>query len=124
MIIRRLFIATVTAFVAAPSLAAEAAGFEGKYASHRGGYRQEAEIARAADGTYTVEAVVGAEGCSGLFDGVGRIEGAGLVAHITEKDDACRLVISRTRTGIKIEEDGCTNWHGASCDFNGTLRKR
>jgi hypothetical protein len=123
MILRRLFIATALALIAAPSLAV-AADFEGKYTAHRGGYRQEAEIARAADGTYKVGVYVGIEGCSGAFEGIGKIEGAKLIAHLNEKDDACRLVISRTRTGVKIEEDGCITWHGASCDFNGTLRKR
>ena len=103
--------------------AGNAADFAGKYASHRGGYNQEAEIVAAADSTYKVEVYVGTDGCSGAFDGAGRIEGAALVAHKTD-DDACRLTISRTATGIKIVEDRCLDWHGASCDFNGALRKR
>lgn len=122
MIPRHLSIATVIALIAAPSLAV-AADFAGKYASHRGGYSQEADITAAAAGTYKVGVYVGIEGCSGAFEGVGRIEGATLVAHLTEKDDACRLTISRTSTGITITEDKCGAWHGASCDFNGTLRK-
>ena len=123
MIPRHLSIATAIALIAAPSLAA-AADFAGKYASHRGGYSQEADITAAADGTYKVGVYVGIEGCSGAFEGVGKIEGATLVAHLNEKDDACRLTISRTATGITIDEDGCFAWHGPSCSFDGTLRKR
>lgn len=105
--------------------AANAADFTGNYIFARGGYSQEADIAHAADdGIYKVEVYVGTDGCSGAFDGVGHIEGADLVARTTEKDDVCRLVISKTRAGVKITEDSCGYWHGASCDFNGTLRKR
>src|SRR6185437_7872623 len=118
IMLSRLLITTVIVFMAAPSLAV-AADFAGKYATHRGGYSQEADIKAAADGSYEVGVYVGIEGCSGAFEGVGRIEGARLFAHLTEKDDACRLTISRTATGIKIDEDGCTAWHGPSCDFNG-----
>ena len=105
------------------TFAANAADFTGKYTSARGGYSQEADIAAAADGSYKVEVYVGIEGCSGAFEGVGHIEGAKLVAHLNEKDDACRLTISRTATGIKIDEDRCFDWHGPSCSFDGTLRK-
>lgn len=105
------------------TFAANAADFTGKYTSARGGYSQEADITAAADGTYKVGVYAGIEGCSGAFEGVGHIEGAKLVAHLNEKDDACRLTISRTATGITITEDKCGAWHGASCDFNGTLRK-
>jgi hypothetical protein len=103
--------------------AANAADFAGKYTFSRGGYSQEADIALAADGAYKVEVYAGTDGCSGAFEGVGNIEGANLVARTTEKDDACRLVFSRTRAGVRIDEDNCLNWHGASCDFNGTLRR-
>lgn len=105
-------------------VAGNAAAFEGKYTFSRGGYSQEADIAAAADGTYKVGVYVGTEGCSGAFDGVARVEGADLVARTAEKDDVCRLIISKTRTGVKITEDSCGDWHGASCDFNGTLRKQ
>ena len=54
--------------------------FEGKYASSKGGYRQSAEIARAGAG-YSVSLVVGTEGCSGLFEGTGTIQGSKLIAR-------------------------------------------
>ena len=104
--------------------AANATDFAGKYTSARGGYSQEADITAAADGTYKVGVYVGIEGCSGAFEGVGQIEGAKLIAHLNEKDDACRLTMSRTATGIRIDENGCFAWHGPSCSFDGTLRKR
>ena len=109
---------------ALPLAAAHAADFAGTYTSKRGGYSQEADITAAADGTYKVGVYVGIEGCSGAFEGVGRIDGAKLIAHLIEEDDGCRLTISRSATGIKIDEDGCFAWHGPSCSFDGTLRKR
>jgi len=106
-------------------VAGSAAAFEGKYVFNDGGYSQEAIITRAADGSYKVDVYVGVEGCSGAFTGVGRIEGADLVADGKEDIYACRLVISKTRTGVTIKEgDGCLAFHGASCEFNGTLHKR
>ena len=105
--------------------AASAAGFEGTYKSAGGGYSQEADITRAPDGRYKVEVYVGTDGCSGAFAGVGRIEGADLVAHASDKAGPCRLVISKSRAGVTIKEgDGCSYWHGASCGFDGTLGRR
>ena len=118
---RPVFLAAL--LCALPLTAANAADFAGKFTSADGGYRQEADITAAAGGTYEVDVYVGTEGCSGAFEGVGQIEGAKLVAHLTEPGDACRLTMSRTATGIKIDEDGCFAWHGPSCSFDGTLRQ-
>ena len=103
-----------------------AAAFEGKYASSKSGYRQSAEIARTAAG-YSVSIAVGTKGCSGLFEGAGTVQGSKLVARVNDpdaKDDKCRIEISRSPKGIVVQEDQCMTWHGASCDFEGTLRKR
>ena len=100
--------------------------FEGKYASSKGGYRQSAEIARAGAG-YSVSLVVGTEGCSGLFEGTGTIQGGRLIARTSDPDaadDKCRIEISRTAKGIVVNEDACEYWHGPSCGFDGSLRKR
>jgi len=106
--------------------AADAPAFDGKYTFSEDGYRQRADIARTASG-YSVSIVVGTEGCSGSFDGAGTVQGGKLIAHTTDpdfKDDKCRIEISRTAHGISVREDECLTWHGASCDFERTLRKR
>ena len=100
--------------------------FEGKYASSKGGYRQSAEIARAGAG-YSVSLGVGTKGCSGLFEGAGTIQGGRLIARTSDPDaadDKCRIEITRTAKGIVVNEDACAHWHGPSCGFDGTLRRR
>jgi hypothetical protein len=106
--------------------AADAANFAGKYTFSKDGYRQQADIARTAAG-YSVSIVVGTEGCSGAFDGVGAVQTGKLIAHATDPDfpdDKCRIEISRTAHGIAVDENDCQTWHGPSCGFDGTLRKR
>lgn len=114
----------IALFFCALVSAAQAADFAGEFTFDRGGYSQEADITKSADGSYKVEAYVGKRsGCSGAFDGTGRLEGADLVARKAD-DETCRLTITRTRNGIRIIENNCGPWHGASCDFNGTLARK
>jgi hypothetical protein len=126
---RTICLMLTSLFVAALStsaLAADAPGFAGKYTFSKNGYRQQADIGRTATG-YSVSLVVGTEGCSGSFDGVGAVEGRRLIAHATDPDfpdDKCRIEILRTAHGITVNENGCETWHGPSCGFDGTLRKR
>jgi hypothetical protein len=120
-----LFVA-LGSFAALVVAASAAPVFEGKYASPKGGYRQSAEIARAGAG-YSVSLVVGTEGCSGLFEGSGTIQGGRLIARTSDPDaadDKCRIAITRTAKGIVVNEDACEYWHGPSCGFDGALRKR
>ena len=98
--------------------------FGGKYDASKDSYRHSATITRTPNGSYKVNVSVSMRGCLGAFDGIGKIEGATLVARTTEKDDTCRLTISKTSNGIAVNEDKCMAWHGASCEFSGTLRKR
>ena len=63
-----LLLLTFGVFSTSPSLA-----FEGDYRS-----RQVLKIKKQGD-SYTVELVVGTRGCSGSFDGIGKVEGAKLV---------------------------------------------
>jgi hypothetical protein len=121
-----LMLASLFAIVSNSAFAADAPAFAGKYTSSKDGYRQQADIARSPTG-YSVSLVVGTEGCSGSFDGVGAMEGGKLIAHATDPDfpdDKCRIAISRTAHGITVDENDCQNWHGPSCGFDGTLRKR
>jgi hypothetical protein len=127
MIDSRTICLILTGLFAAMSNSALAAdAFAGKYTSSKDGYRQQADIARTAAG-YSVSLVVGIEGCSGSFDGVGAVEGGKLIAHATDADfpdDKCRIEISHAAHGITVNETDCQTWHGPSCGFDGTLRKR
>lgn len=103
-----------------------APAFDGEYEFSEGGYSQSIEIKKKPNG-YSVLMAVGMEGCSGAFEGSGTVEGDTLVAKLDgedAKDDPCRLRITRKGNRLKVEEQECLAWHGASCDFNGTLRKR
>jgi hypothetical protein len=124
----RLTLASLFVASALPTsaCAADAPGFAGTYTFSKDGYRQQADIARTAIG-YSVSLVVGTEGCSGSFDGAGAVAGGKLIAHATDPDfpdDKCRIEISRTAHGITVDENDCQTWHGPSCGFDGTLRKR
>jgi hypothetical protein len=104
-----------------PSLA-----FEGRYRAGWRDYRQELTIKRQDAGRYGVELVVGTEGCSGYFEGIGRVEGATLIARSpppADPEDKCVVSISRNGRKLEVSEDHCT-WHGASCEFAGTYNKR
>jgi hypothetical protein len=125
-VIYAFLLGTLTGFPLTIAGFTPASAFEGKYASSKGGYRQEAEITRTATG-YSVSLVVGTEGCSGSFEGTGTVQGNKLIAPTSDpdaKDDKCRIEISRTAKGIVVNENACEYWHGPSCGFDGTLRKR
>lgn len=120
----RCTLAALALFAAASAQAADT--FAGRYTSSKDGYRQQADIARNGNG-YSVSLVVGTEGCSGSFDGIGTVQNGRLIAHTTDpdyKDDKCRIAITRKAHGISVDETDCETWHGPSCGFDGTLRKR
>jgi hypothetical protein len=108
-------------FHASPSLA-----FEGRYRAGDKSYRQELTIKNQGADSYHVEFVVGTEGCSGYFEGTGRLKGAALAVTMPPPPDPlerCTVSISRKGSGLEVTEDDCT-MHGASCEFAGTYRKR
>jgi hypothetical protein len=100
--------------------------FEGRYRAGSQGYRQELTIKKQGADSYNVEFVVGTEGCSGYFDGIGRVEGTTLVVRTpppADPDDKCVVFISRKGAKLEVMEDNCS-WHGASCEFSGTYKRR
>ena len=102
------------------------AAFEGQYRAGSKEYRQELTIKKQAADRYHVELVVGTAGCSGYFEGVGRVEGATLVVKTPPADpDAGKCAVSISRKGAKVDvtEEDC-NLHGASCEFAATYRRR
>ncbi len=117
---RRLALALALAAVPAASFA-----FEGNWRGGRGNYQQDADITKTADGTWEASLTVGTPGCSGGFDGVGKVEGDALLLRPKEPfgaDDKCVMTVKRKGAGLEIEEDGCLAWHGASCEFSGKYR--
>jgi hypothetical protein len=99
-------------------------GFEGRYVAGDRAYRQELTVKKRADGRFDVTAVVGTEGCSGLVDARGAAEGETLKAEAEFDGGTCDLMLRRTRTGVRVQEENCESFHGASCEFDGDYRKR
>jgi hypothetical protein len=105
-----------------PSLA-----FEGRYRGGGGGYDQELIIKKRGVDSYAVELVVGTPGCTGAFDGIGRVEGARLAVRTpppADPNDKCVISVSRRGAVLEVTEDRCTDFHGASCEFSGKYKKR
>ncbi|MGO8907719.1 MAG: hypothetical protein ACLQDM_00075 [Bradyrhizobium sp.] len=116
-----LLLLTVGVFYSSPSPA-----FEGQYRAGSKEYRQELTIKKQAADSYHVELVVGTEGCSGYFEGVGRVEGATLVVKAPPDDPdggTCAVSISRKGAKLEVTEEDC-NGHGASCEFAATYKRR
>jgi hypothetical protein len=109
----------------AATLAAHGAfAFEGHYVAGDRAYRQELTIKKRADGRFDVSAVVGTEGCTGLVDARGAVEGDALKAEAGFEGGTCVLAVRRTKTGVSVHTRNCQFFHGASCDFDGDYRKR
>jgi hypothetical protein len=116
-----LLLLTLGVVYSSPGLA-----FEGRYRADARGYDQELIIRRRGAESYNVTLVVRTEGCSGFFEGAGRVEGATLVARPPPIDpnDKCVVSVSRHGAELEVTDDNCASWHGASCEFSGKYRKR
>ena len=114
------------AFGMAISAAQGAFAFEGRYVAGDKSYRQELTITKRADGRFSVTAVVGTEGCSGIVENaVGVADGDMLKAEGKQDNKTCVLVLYRRKKGVSLEEaENCTYFHGASCEFSGDYRKK
>ena len=102
----------------------QAAAFEGRYQGGRGDFRQTAVIKRDQGGIYSVRLTVKSRLCTGELDATGKVVGGNLVAQVAAENDPCQVTIAQRGATITIREDRCLNWHGAACDFNGTLRRQ
>jgi hypothetical protein len=111
-------------FGAAVLAAHGAFAFEGHYVAGDKAYRQDLTIKKRPDGRFDVSAVVGAEGCSGLVDARGAVEGDVLKAEAGFDGGTCVLALRRTKMGVSVQSENCEFFHGASCDFDGDYRKR
>lgn len=113
---------TVPAIAAGPGYRAEGT-FERK-----GPYSQSAKIIVIdAPDQFAASFSTGISGCGGGVGMNGRAHSASEILF-TKKDDSgglCRITVkfSPNFRSVKVSEDGCLYWHGASCDFEGTLKR-
>ncbi|MDO9414380.1 MAG: hypothetical protein Q7T81_17555 [Pseudolabrys sp.] len=119
-----MIVRTIAVLFGVVALSASALAFEGTYDASDRGMEQGAVITKARDGTYKVNVSVGARGCMGEFDGIGKVEGKTLIVRKPDKTDTCKLTLTQAGKTLSVKEDRCLTWHGASCQFEGTLRKQ
>ncbi len=107
-----------------PASGAAASTFEGTYVAGSKSYAQELRITKRADGRLDVKAEVGARACTGEVEASGTADGDVLKAEARDGNETCTLTLRRTKKGLRVEEDNCSLFHGAACEFSGDYRKR
>ncbi len=112
-----------------PALGASArppGAFAGRYVGGDRHYSQDLTITKRKDGSFDIEATVGTPGCSGAIDARGAADGDLLKAQAKadDSDSSCAFEIRRTRKGVRVDAEACTDFHGASCEFTGDYRRR
>lgn len=84
-------------------------------------------IARAGGGNrYSLALEIGAPGCGGEMKGTGTASAARLTMTVPVPNGGgqCRVVLDRQGSGLRVSEsDGCAQFHGAQCSFNGTFAR-
>ncbi|UMR31581.1 hypothetical protein MJ904_05015 [Massilia sp. MB5] len=80
------------------------------------------------DGYVAAELVVAEPGCSGGIAGVGQVKGnlMTLSQYMANKDEsACVVTMQFDEKGtvVKVSESSCSDFHGASCNFFGEMRR-
>lgn len=111
--------ASLAVLVPAVPASTHAQEMTGVFTADRAGMEQQATITAGTAGAYHVRLTVSAERCVGKLDATGRMQGDILVASPPKPDDACRITIRKTGSGIAIDEDKCLSHHGAACEFSG-----
>lgn len=105
---------------------AVAAGFAGTFEHKQDGYEQGARV-KVSGGGYTGNfSTATNRGCGGEVTMKGRATGPSTVVFSKADDGQVCRITARYGAGFRtvdIEEDGCTMWHGASCEFQGTLKR-
>jgi hypothetical protein len=113
---------TIIAAMSLVVLATDAFAFEGSYSFNRQDVSRTARIVSTGDNVYRVDLGVTARNCTGELEAYGEVEGGRLVVTPPTQDETCRVSITRRGSSIIVnEEDSCLEYHGASCDFSGTL---
>jgi hypothetical protein len=61
--------------------------------------------------------------CAGTFTGQGQLNGSLLKLVDPVEKNSCVVTVNFDSGTAKVSENNCLYYHGASCDFNGTLKK-
>jgi hypothetical protein len=84
-------------------------------------------IARAGGGNrYSVALEIGAPGCGGEVKGTGSASANRMTMTVPVSDggEQCRFVLDRQGSTLSVSEgDGCANFHGAQCSFDGSYAR-
>ena len=113
------------------STAAQAAGpgsqATGTFEHTQDGYQQTAKVKAVGSSGYAGNFSTGStRGCAGEVDMKGRATGPStIVFSQTDNGQTCQIT-ARYTSGFRsviLEEDGCTFWHGAACEFQGPLNR-
>lgn len=75
---------------------------------------------------YQVQADVAGRGtgCSGSVGGVATAQGQTLTLEVPTMDRGlCTVSFMQTASGLRVEASGCSEFSGASCGFNGAMRR-
>jgi hypothetical protein len=84
---------------------------------------------KAGDRLIAAEILVGTPGCSGSFTGVGTVEKDRIILRTYKPKDpseACTVTVEVNKTGkaVTLSESNCSYYHGAACEFSGTLTSK
>ncbi|MBB3117556.1 hypothetical protein [Pseudoduganella violacea] len=80
------------------------------------------------DGYVAAEFAVAEPGCSGGIAGIGKVKGNSMVLtqYMANKDErSCMVTMQFDEKGetVKVSESSCSDFHGASCNFSGEMRR-
>jgi hypothetical protein len=80
-------------------------------------------------GVIAAQATVAIGACSGSVAGVGKISGNRLTFSPyvkVESIDSCviTVVFDKSNNSAQVSEHGCSNYHGSSCGWEGSMVKR
>lgn len=105
--------------------------FEGRYQG-RGEGRFSLKVFEARDGTdahFVIAETAVPNVCTGEFTGIGRRCGPSTLVSshkASDSEEVCTLALrfGSDRKSVRMEEQGCGDFHGASCAFAGGLIRR
>ncbi|SEM82934.1 hypothetical protein SAMN02799625_00202 [Methylobacterium sp. UNC300MFChir4.1] len=98
----------------------------GTFEHQEDGYEQGVEVKAAGAAGFTAQFSTGTKGCGGEVTMKGRPTGPDtIVFRKTDGGQTCRITARYASDfrSVVLEEQGCTMWHGASCEFQGTLKR-
>jgi hypothetical protein len=82
---------------------------------------------------YRVSLGMGASNCTGETEGIAVERDGGILSFTSDTsadydNQICKIEFTRSGKSATIavseDYDGCRNWHGAQCTFNGTMKRK